>query len=525
MEEADLLRERLQAITDKRRVQEDIAKKRREIEEEKLNLQYLKKKSLREQWLMDGLSPQSEEELEAMRTQAQDDQEQTRLLQRNIERIEREIKALETQEMEISSNEVLILKRLKEVEKTPEDIIKEVNADIPREPVQYLYAAIPDMPKSYTPSLLRKFSTPERQTDSELSKKAMYAMEISVEKNMRTGKSQVLSSATVTPQQFQQRGIKVYDDGRKSVYALSSDGQVTENGMDELSPVEVEELLLKASEKKLPSDVVYHEPVFSSPYSRSSTPRRSDRSYSSPAPADFCPASDSPSPFQPDDGEEPGVQSEGEGRLSPTHIPNSKTNQLSCSKISANQSPCYESEMNLANGGVGGMRDTSRLSPANFAGPDSEECHRLTPVADSGLGLGRFSPLYSKEDSGLNLMNSLPSDIDPNGPITMIFMGYQKAESDEEDEGIQAELVVIGNDDEEDYEEPPLSYHPEGYHSKIFQPSKNNVFRSEIKPSGLRKHADLHHNPYLDEQMDKWGTEDSTTTALRMKVAHLGKQA
>ncbi|XP_030626011.1 palmdelphin isoform X1 [Chanos chanos] len=129
MEEADLLRERLQAITDKRRVQEDIAKKRREIEEEKLNLQYLKKKSLREQWLMDGLSPQSEEELEAMRTQAQDDQEQTRLLQRNIERIEREIKALETQEMEISSNEVLILKRLKEVEKTPEDIIKRVTTE------------------------------------------------------------------------------------------------------------------------------------------------------------------------------------------------------------------------------------------------------------------------------------------------------------------------------------------------------------------------------------------------------------
>ncbi|KAF6722156.1 Palmdelphin [Oryzias melastigma] len=42
MEEAELLKERLQAITDKRRIQEDIAKKRRRIEEEKLKLQYIK---------------------------------------------------------------------------------------------------------------------------------------------------------------------------------------------------------------------------------------------------------------------------------------------------------------------------------------------------------------------------------------------------------------------------------------------------------------------------------------------------
>ncbi|KAJ8376109.1 hypothetical protein SKAU_G00066890 [Synaphobranchus kaupii] len=42
MEEADLLKERFQAITDKRKIQEDIAKKRRDIEEEKLKLQYLK---------------------------------------------------------------------------------------------------------------------------------------------------------------------------------------------------------------------------------------------------------------------------------------------------------------------------------------------------------------------------------------------------------------------------------------------------------------------------------------------------
>uniref|UniRef100_A0A1A7YFJ9 Lipid phosphate phosphatase-related protein type 4b n=1 Tax=Iconisemion striatum TaxID=60296 RepID=A0A1A7YFJ9_9TELE len=124
MEEADLLKERLQAITDKRRIQEDITKKRRLIEEEKLKLQYIKKKALREQWLMDGLSQQSEEEQEAMRIQAQDEQQQSDQLQSKILRIEKEIEDLETQELNISANEEVVLRRLKEVERTPEDIIK-----------------------------------------------------------------------------------------------------------------------------------------------------------------------------------------------------------------------------------------------------------------------------------------------------------------------------------------------------------------------------------------------------------------
>ncbi|KAK2854841.1 hypothetical protein Q7C36_006710 [Tachysurus vachellii] len=124
MEEADLLRGRLQAITEKRRIQEDIAKKRRVIEEEKLKLQYLKKKALREQWLMDGLSGQNEQEEEAMRAQAQEEQLQATVLQQQIHRIELEIEDLETVEMSISANEEIILKRLKEVERTAEDIIK-----------------------------------------------------------------------------------------------------------------------------------------------------------------------------------------------------------------------------------------------------------------------------------------------------------------------------------------------------------------------------------------------------------------
>ncbi|XP_055038990.2 uncharacterized protein palmdb isoform X1 [Misgurnus anguillicaudatus] len=124
MEEETLLRERLQAITDKRRIREEIEKKRRNAEEEKFKLQYLKKKTLREQWLMDGLNTLSEEEQESAKAQTEDIQHQAELLQSNIDRIEVEIGDLETQELEISAKEEIILKQLKEVEKTTEDIIK-----------------------------------------------------------------------------------------------------------------------------------------------------------------------------------------------------------------------------------------------------------------------------------------------------------------------------------------------------------------------------------------------------------------
>ncbi|XDV47738.1 hypothetical protein PO909_017301, partial [Leuciscus waleckii] len=153
MEEETLLRERLQAITDKRKIREEIEKKRRNTEEEKLKLQYLKKKTLREQWLMDGLSTQSEEEQESVKAQTEDFQQKTKLLQSNIDRIELEIAALETQELEISAKEEILLKQLKEVEKTPEDIIKEVNANILPEPVQYIYTAIPDVRRAILPQL------------------------------------------------------------------------------------------------------------------------------------------------------------------------------------------------------------------------------------------------------------------------------------------------------------------------------------------------------------------------------------
>lgn len=60
-------------------------------------------------------------------------------------------------------------------------------------------------------------------------------------KNLLTGESTVLSTATVPPEKLNQHtGLKVYDDGRKCVYALKS--------QEVLSPIilkEVSEVCLK----------------------------------------------------------------------------------------------------------------------------------------------------------------------------------------------------------------------------------------------------------------------------------------
>ncbi|KAK2816894.1 hypothetical protein Q5P01_025085 [Channa striata] len=61
MDETEKYKQRLEAIAEKRRLQEEQDRARREMEDERLRLQQLKRKSLRDQWLMEGapLSPTS----------------------------------------------------------------------------------------------------------------------------------------------------------------------------------------------------------------------------------------------------------------------------------------------------------------------------------------------------------------------------------------------------------------------------------------------------------------------------------
>ncbi|KAI5618144.1 paralemmin-2 isoform X4, partial [Silurus asotus] len=497
MEEADLLRERLQAITEKRRIQEDIATKRREIEEEKLKLQYLKKKALREQWLMDGLSSQNEQEEEAMRAQAQEEQQQNMLLQQQILRIEDEFSMSERKKM-LTSTAVRYLKR--RVEKSPRvtaeelrkdlsDVGTEVSAQTIRRTL-VMKASMPELPGA-PPCCPRRI----RRVDCSMPKvilfsPAMYAMEISVEKNLRTGECHVLSTATVNSQKFQEEGIKVYDDGRKSVYALQSPGKESEDAPDHLSPLDVKELLRKATVKKDQADVQYHEPVFSSPYSRSCTPQKVERGIVSPGPNGIHIQSKTFSTLQPDNQ----ICQLQDPKKIHSYIPDHEDFHI-------NKNAVKRQNANITKG-CGGVH-------MNNAEPMQElkEQNLPIPLFDSQLGYKKHSSFHPREDACCYAENSFSSNVDSSAPVTMIFMGFKNAEPDEGDSAIQAELVVIDNDEEDNDKEPPLSYHPQGYHSKVFQPKNDNLYRSEVRHSFIKSQMSRGH-------LMQYGTQKTDTSGI-----------
>uniref|UniRef100_A0A3B1IJV1 Palmdelphin n=1 Tax=Astyanax mexicanus TaxID=7994 RepID=A0A3B1IJV1_ASTMX len=432
MEEAELLKERLQAITDKRKIQEDIASKRLEIDREKLKLQHFKKKSMRDLWLMDGASAESGQESQ----KAQEDAQQAKLLQRNIHRIEKEIEALEREELNISTNEGLILKRLKAIEKSTEDIIKAANENFKSEPI-HSYSGLQDTKTSHTPLNRRKLSTPSDQdSKNDQNKPALFAMEINVQKDLRTGESRVISTSTVSTQELQNRGIKVYDDGRKSVYALRSDAiQPGANGVDELSPTEVEELLRQATEKKKRLQES-KDPPFSMNYNRSPSPLGKPHQ-------DQYANGYLPEPLSADgltwpeliycDGE---VHYPGQDHHPPAHMfhhyADGEPGYYTSNGNSYGDEECFTVH--------GEMRQHSH---GPFYNP--QDPHRGTHHMDQDQNL-RPTSAYST-DSRISVLNALPSD----EPVTMIFMGYQTAEGEGTDsyEGsVRAELVVIGDEEE-----------------------------------------------------------------------------
>ncbi|XP_066499244.1 palmdelphin isoform X2 [Hoplias malabaricus] len=416
MEEAELLKERLQAITNKRKIQEDIASKQLEIDREKLKLQHLKKKSMRDLWLMDGAGAGNVQETQKV----QEDVRQTKLLQSNIHRIEKEIETLEREELNISTNEGLILRRLKAIEKSPEDIIKAANENFRSEPI-HVYSGVQDTTKPFTPLNQRRKPIPNDQDpNTDQHKHALLAMEINVQKDLRTGESRVISTSTVSTQELQSRGIKVYDDGRKSVYALRSDAaQPGANGVDELSPKEVEELLRQATErKKRPQEQE------DSPFCCSPSPSRSHRDQGTNG---FL-----TEPYIEDMSLWPelvychsGVDYSGPEADPPAHM---------FHHFNEGQVEYYASNGNH-----------SHNLYQNTIGPFNSPQDRRTLHVDPDLNQ-RPPSAYSSEPRA-SVLNALPSD----EPVTMIFMGYQTADEGVNgyEDSVRAELVVIGDTEEE----------------------------------------------------------------------------
>ncbi|XP_025047931.1 paralemmin-2-like [Alligator sinensis] len=88
MAEAELHKERLQAIAEKRKRQTEIEDKRQQLEDQILQLQHFKSKALREKWLVQGIPAGSAEEEEARRRQSEEDELKVKELEDNIHRIQ-----------------------------------------------------------------------------------------------------------------------------------------------------------------------------------------------------------------------------------------------------------------------------------------------------------------------------------------------------------------------------------------------------------------------------------------------------
>ncbi|NWT05756.1 PALMD protein, partial [Mionectes macconnelli] len=464
---------------DKRKLQEEITQKRLKVEEEKMKHQHLKKKALREKWLLDGLSSLTPEEQEEMQKQNQEDQQQTRKLEQDIFRLEKEIEALERQEMEVSAKEEAILKKLKSVEKTTEDIIKSVKtekAGFEKESADYIYASIPDLPKHFRPSTMK--STAHAATDDEEKRKALFAMEIKVEKDMKTGENTVLSTIPLPSKEFKETGIKVYDDGRKSVYAVSSNGSATQNGMDELAPVEVEDLLRQATEKNSQSPTEYHEPVFANKFYRPVTPQKEK----------LVPG---PKLEDTDRREMNGfsIQTELSSKTEP-FMQQNKENGFDLPKVIQPKSPSpviSHSEKKVHNNTENRMiHNEERKAGHEELKPyqNTRERHNETRLV-SPRHANETSPApQEEEDVRYNLVQAMPCYVDDSEPVTMVFMGYQRIDDDDAEAAqklsrydgvIRAELVIIDDDDEDDSKSEKPAYHPIGHYSQVYQPPGRKI--------------------------------------------------
>uniref|UniRef100_A0A9J8BTH4 Paralemmin-1 n=1 Tax=Cyprinus carpio carpio TaxID=630221 RepID=A0A9J8BTH4_CYPCA len=212
---------------EKRKRQTEIENKKRQLEDDRRQLQHLKSKALRERWLLDGAPSAGPDEDETTK-QLREDEAKTRGLEETILRLERELEELETAVSATSTKENL------------SDAVQEVNTKTVEQTV--VTDSVKEVKVHVSPRLEKSGGV------SDMMRAAMYSVEITVEKDLVTGETKVLSTNTLLPKDLSQQGVKVYEDEQKVVHEVRSvDGAVI-NGVHQLSSSEVDELLHKADE-------------------------------------------------------------------------------------------------------------------------------------------------------------------------------------------------------------------------------------------------------------------------------------
>uniref|UniRef100_A0A8C2AJQ1 Paralemmin-1 n=1 Tax=Cyprinus carpio TaxID=7962 RepID=A0A8C2AJQ1_CYPCA len=194
-------------------------------------LQAIASKALRERWLLEG-APSAGPEEDGTTKQLREDEAKTRDLEETIFRLERELEELETGVSATSTKENL------------SDAVQEVNIKTVEKTIvmDSMTDSVTEVKVHVSPRLEKSGGV------SDMMRAAMYSVEITVEKDLVTGETKVLSTNTLLPKDLLQQGVKVYEDEQKVVHEVRSvDGAIT-NGVHQLSSSEVEELLHKADE-------------------------------------------------------------------------------------------------------------------------------------------------------------------------------------------------------------------------------------------------------------------------------------
>ncbi|KAM3619107.1 uncharacterized protein V6R79_003117 [Siganus canaliculatus] len=228
--------DRLLLLSEKRKWQTEMENKKRQLEDDRRALQHLKSKALRERWLLDG-APSAGPEQDEVKIQLEQDEAKTRRLEETINRLEEELFSLESGGVcQIIKHTTVSSGPVKAVEVKSQSSHQQGGAS----------------PQVVQEVKVHKSPRVTKTSDGEETmKKAMYSVEIKVERDNVTGETRVLSTNTTLPVDLSHQGVKVYEDERKVVHEMNG-----EDGVQLLSSSEVEELIHKADEASMMSQTV-----------------------------------------------------------------------------------------------------------------------------------------------------------------------------------------------------------------------------------------------------------------------------
>nr|XP_020464844.1 paralemmin-1-like isoform X2 [Monopterus albus] len=230
--------DQLQLIAEKRKWQTEVENKKRQLEDDRRALQHLKSKALREHWLLDG-APSAGPDQDEIKRQLEQDKAKSRSLEEAINRLERELVRLEAGAVcQTITHTTVSSGAVKAVEVKGHSSHQQDKASPSGQVVQ----AFPEVKVYKSP----RTNKPREATEE--MKRAMYSVEIKVERDRVTGETRVLSTNTILPVDLSHQGVKVYEDERKVVHEMNG-----EDGVHLLSSSEVDELIHKADEASMMS--------------------------------------------------------------------------------------------------------------------------------------------------------------------------------------------------------------------------------------------------------------------------------